>query len=116
MNYFKKIVYTVVFSLFSLLLINPVQAWAQKNSATIKQLLQERDYQIKELMGPEETKLSQKKRDELKNIVNNIIEYRAMAKKALGNTYDELSESERDEFVDLFSTLVRDQIGRASCR
>lgn len=84
-------------------------AVAQKDSDSVRELLEERDQQIKELVGPEGTEYTQQQRDELKDIINGIIDYEAMGSYALADTYDELSEEERIEFIDLFSTVIRDQ-------
>lgn len=84
-------------------------AHAQKSEQTIRQLLQERDQEIKTLLGPEGTEYTQQQRQELKNIINGIIDYAAMAEYALQDTYDEISAAEQQEFIDLFSTIIRDQ-------
>ncbi len=81
---------------------------AQNETEAIRNLLEERDEEIKELLGPEGTDYTQEQRDRLKNIVNDIINYRAMAEFALGNTYHEISDEDREEFVSLFSTIIRD--------
>jgi len=83
--------------------------FAQVDSSSVHQLLKERDREIKELLGPEETEYTQQQREQLKDIINGIIDYRAMAKTALAETYDTLSVDQRNEFVDLFSTIIRDQ-------
>ena len=81
---------------------------AQNETEAIRNLLEERDEEIKELLGPECPDYTQEQRDSLKNIVNDIINYRAMAEFALGNTYHEISDEDREEFVSLFSTIIRD--------
>jgi len=83
--------------------------FAQVDSSSVHQLLKERDREIKELLGPEGTEYTQQQREQLKDIINGIIDYRAMAKTALDETYDTLSVDQRNEFVDLFSTIIRDQ-------
>ncbi len=83
--------------------------YAQNADQEIKDLLESRDDQIKELMGPEGTEYSDAQRAELKEIINGIINFEAMAKEALDDTYNTISEEQRNEFVDLFSTIVRDQ-------
>jgi len=85
------------------------QAVAQKDSTSIRKLLDERDAEIKDLLGPKGTEYTADKRDRLKDIINDIIDYRAMAQYALDGTYDTLSNEEKEEFVDLFSTIIRDQ-------
>ena len=71
-------------------------------------MLDQRDAQIKELLGPRGTDYTQQQRDELKDIINDVIDYREMAQHALGNKYNEISEEEREEFVELFSRIIRD--------
>ena len=87
----------------------PVSANAQLDSSSVRELLEDRDDEIKQLLGPKGTEYTQDQRDKLKDIINGIIDYRAMAQYALEETYDTLSTDQREEFVDLFSTIIRDQ-------
>ena len=106
----KKNVFGAVFIiLFSFSFLVPTISMAQLDSSSVKELLEERDNEIKELMGPKGTEYTQEQRNQLKDIINGIIDYRAMAQHALQETYDTLSVNEREEFVDLFSTIIRDQ-------
>lgn len=82
---------------------------AQQSEDGIRNLLEERDAEIKELMGPKGTEYAEEQRAQLKEIINGIIDFEAMAKEALENTYDTLSADERAKFVDLFSIIIRDQ-------
>lgn len=82
---------------------------AQQTESDVKQLLENRDQEIKELLGPEGTEYTDEQRSRLKDIINGIIDFQAMAKVALEGTYESLSEENRNEFVDLFSTIIRDQ-------
>lgn len=82
--------------------------FAQTESDTIQSMLNERDQEIKELLGPKGTDYTQEQRDRLKDIINDVINYQSMAQQALGDTYTEISEEERQEFVSLFSTIIRD--------
>ncbi|MDZ7694379.1 MAG: ABC transporter substrate-binding protein [Balneolaceae bacterium] len=84
-------------------------ATAQKDSTTIRNLLEERDNEIKELLGPKGTKYTPETRQKLKDIINGVIDYSSMAEHALQQTYDTLTEQEREEFIDYFSTIIRDQ-------
>jgi len=72
-------------------------------------MLNERDAEIKELIGPEGSTYTQKQRNELKEIINGVIDFRSMAEFALEDTYSEISEERRERFVELFATIVRDQ-------
>ncbi|WP_349355219.1 MlaC/ttg2D family ABC transporter substrate-binding protein [Gracilimonas sp. BCB1] len=84
-------------------------AVAQQTAEDIRSLLEERDEQIKELVGPEGTEYTDEQRQQLKEIINGVINFEAMAKEALEETYDTISTDKRTEFVDLFATIVRDQ-------
>jgi len=90
-------------------LVLVIGMFAQNGEQEIRQMLEERDEEIKELLGPEDRTYTQEQRDELKEIINGVIHFRSMAAYALGDTYDEISPERRDEFVELFSTIVRDQ-------
>lgn len=80
----------------------------QSDADEIRQLLESRDMEVKELLGPSGSEYTQAQRDQLKDIINDVIHYRSMAMFALGDTYNEISEEKREEFVSLFSTIIRD--------
>jgi phospholipid transport system substrate-binding protein len=102
------IMYKTLLTLFiAFFWITPVLS-AQSVTNEIRNMLDERDNEIKELLGPSGTEYTQEQRDLLKDIINDVIDYRAMAQFALGNTYDEISEDDREKFVSLFATIIRD--------
>lgn len=82
---------------------------AQSGKEEIKTLLEQRDQQVKELLGPKGTEYNDTQRASLKEMINGIIDFGAMAKYALGDTYATLDEATQKEFVELFGTIVRDQ-------
>ncbi|MEX0770890.1 MAG: ABC transporter substrate-binding protein [Balneolaceae bacterium] len=75
----------------------------------IRKLLESRDQEIKELLGPKGTEYTDEQREKLKKIINGIIDFEAMAAYALGDTYQKINSEQRNEFVSLFSSIVRDQ-------
>lgn len=89
-------------------LLSASTVFSQNTESDIRKMLDERDEEIKELLGPKGTEYSQDQRDRLKNIINDIIDYRAMAQQALGNTYNEISDEQKEEFISLFATIIRD--------
>lgn len=107
MNMMKFLETTVITFLLSLVLLS--SAIAQNSNDEIRSMLEERDEQIKELLGAEGTEYTDAQRAELKEIINGVIDFEAMAREALDDTFDTISEEERNEFVELFSTIVRDQ-------
>lgn len=81
---------------------------AQTEADNIRTMLEARDQEIKKLLGPSGSDYIQEQRDLLKDIINGVINYRAMAEYALGDTFGEITDEEREEFVSLFSTIIRD--------
>ena len=61
------------------------------------------------MLGPEGSDYSDRQREELKEIINGIIDFSAIAQAALDVTYDTISVTEREEFVNLFGDIIRDQ-------
>jgi phospholipid transport system substrate-binding protein len=82
--------------------------FSQNSEEYIKNMLVERDQEIKELLGPEGQEYTDEQRAELKEIINGVIDFEEMAKIALDETYDEISDESRTEFIDLFTTIIRD--------
>jgi phospholipid transport system substrate-binding protein len=88
---------------------NLVIAQPSQAAEDVRELMESRDFQIKQLLGAEGSEYSSNQRDELKDIVNGIIDFTEMAKTALEVTYDTISVEDRTEFVQLFSSIIRDQ-------
>ncbi|MCH8557567.1 MAG: ABC transporter substrate-binding protein [Balneolia bacterium] len=86
-----------------------VYAVSQDVEDEVRAMLIERDQEIKDLLGPEGAEHTDEQRQELMDIINEVIDYRAMAQHALQDTWEELSPEQRDEFVDVFARVVRDQ-------
>ena len=104
MNCFRYI-YLLLVTLYP----NLVLAQFSDAAADVRELMDSRDQKIKQLLDNEGTNNSTNQRDELKDIVNGIIDFNEMAKTALEATYDTISVEERTEFVQLFSSIIRDQ-------
>jgi phospholipid transport system substrate-binding protein len=81
---------------------------AQQTSESIKMMLEARDSQIKSILGPEGSEYTEEQRDTLKSIINGVIDFEAMSRIALEETFHTISEEQRVEFVDLFSSIIRD--------
>jgi phospholipid transport system substrate-binding protein len=102
----------LLLSIFSVISVNNevyAQTSDQEITSEVREMLEDRDREIKELLGPEGTEYSTEKRQELMDIINSVIDYRAMAQHALQDKWEELSEEQRDEFVEVFAQVIRDQ-------
>lgn len=82
-------------------------ASAQDESASVRALLQERDREIKAVLA--EVSDTAAERDRLKDVINAGIDFRAMGRTALGPFWSEITPDQRDEFVNVFSAIVRNQ-------
>ncbi len=83
-------------------------AQAQDRAKEIRTLLEQRDREIKSVLGDKQ-KLTQAQRDRLTDLINGVIDFKAMAKAALGPHWSKLTAPQRTEFVALFSDIVRAQ-------
>lgn len=80
---------------------------AAENDA-IRSMLEEREAEIKAILG-QDTELSDAQMDALRTAVNDMFDFGAMGRAALGRHWDELSAERQQEFVDTFAEIVRYQ-------
>lgn len=99
----------LIVALSVLIGVSSLSANTSDKKDDIKNFLQERDSEIKALVGPKGTDHTDEQKENLKNIINDVMDYAAMAEYALQSTFEELSAEQQKEFVDIFSTIVRDQ-------
>lgn len=85
-----------------------VAAPASAQSGEIEQMLRQRDAEIKSILGPSGTPTAGQ-REQLRDVVNGVIDFEAMAKGALGPFWSDLSPAQRTAFVDVFGGVVRAQ-------
>lgn len=96
---------------FAVLFTGSLSGHAQDQASTeaeIRQMLEERDQQIKSILGDSQT-YSPEQRQRLKELINGVIDFQAMAQTALGPHWDDLSEKQQEEFVTVFQDVVRAQ-------
>lgn len=111
MKLFKRIsvLIIVIFGFMTPVFGSITHAQDKADSVQILQLLKQRDQQIKSLLGPKGTHYTKQQKDKLKDIINGIVDYNALAAVALQKTYDTLSTAGRKQFVNVFSDVVRNQ-------
>lgn len=81
---------------------------AQAQAAEIEQLLRERDRQIKAILGPSGEPTGAQ-RERLRAVINEAIDFEAMAQTALGPFWNEFTPAQRARFVERFAAVVRQQ-------
>jgi phospholipid transport system substrate-binding protein len=89
--------------------VAPRAAHAQDAEAQIRQMLDERDREIKAILDGGTDDLGADERERLKTLINGMVDFRAMGRQALGPFWSDLTETQQDEFVDVFRTIVRAQ-------
>lgn len=87
----------------------PVLAQAQSPAEEIRALLEERDREIKEILGEAGREISPAERESLKTVINENIDFGAMGRTALGSLWADLTEEEQTDFTTTFSEVVRSQ-------
>ncbi|MEZ4699818.1 MAG: ABC transporter substrate-binding protein [Rhodothermales bacterium] len=92
--------------LFLVALLLPASAQAQED--VIRKMLIDRDHEIKALLGDKKT-LTDAQEDELKELINGVIDFDRMSQDALGAEWSKLTPEQHTEFVKVFSEIVKGQ-------
>ena len=95
-------------TLLVLALLLAAPAFAQRDGKAVEALLQTRDREIKSIIGTS-AELTPKQEERLRTVVNDVIDFEAMSRTALGDYWGELSAAQRREFVETFAGVVRAQ-------
>jgi phospholipid transport system substrate-binding protein len=107
----SRTVFAGFVAVFLLLLGGATPGWAQGQQSTqaeIRQMLEERDQEIKSILSGDKD-YSKEQRARLKELINGVLDFQAMAETALGPHWDTLSTDRREAFVDVFRDVVRAQ-------
>lgn len=89
----------------------PGSAPAEVKHSLVAQL-EQRDQEIKQLLGDDgddSEAIQGEQREALGRMVFDLLDAEALAAYALQDTFDVISTADREEFVDLFSRILRDQ-------
>lgn len=88
--------------------VAPAGAQDTATEGEIRQMLEERDKEIKRILRGSDDYTSEQ-RARLQELINGVIDFRIMAQTALGSHWDTLSTARRDTFVTVFRDVVRAQ-------
>jgi phospholipid transport system substrate-binding protein len=103
----SRFVHTLLLTVALILIAGP--AFAQDPAVEIRQMLSDRDAEIKKLLGPSGTEVSADTRETLRDVVNSLIDFEAMGRQALGPFWEDLTADQRTRFVDVFADIVKGQ-------
>lgn len=106
----NRILATLLLFLFVGGTVSAANAKAQDpdKAQEIRKLLEQRDREIKSLLGDKKT-FTDAQRAKLKDVVNKGIDFEAMGRQALGDYWKETTSKQRKDFVEVFSEIVRAQ-------
>lgn len=104
-RFLSTIVHTAVLAV----LLAGSAANAQNPEAEVRALLKDRDGEIKHLLGSSDTEVTGERREQLRNVINGIIDFDAMSRGALGSHWNDLSADQRTGFTSVFGAIIRGQ-------
>lgn len=70
-------------------------------------LIQARNKTIKKIIDAAGDQIDDATREKLKDIINGLIDFRELSRRALGKYWEKRTEKEKQEFVDVFRQLIR---------
>jgi len=83
-------------------------AAAQQTESDVRRMLEQRDRDIKSRVGVGD-EISSESKEELRTVINDVIDFQAMGEAALGRHWSRLTVEQQDEFVETFSRIIRSQ-------
>ena len=89
------------FILSVLFLVSATPLLAQQDAA-IQSMMENRDREIKSLLGDQDT-FTEAQRNQLKTLINDVIDFSAMGQDALGRHWADLSSEQQTDFTDVFA-------------
>jgi phospholipid transport system substrate-binding protein len=105
----KPILLSIAILMSSISLAHSQVTPETKAEQQILTMLKERDADVKEVMGPKGTEYTEEQKSQLKELINGIIFFENLAEIALQETFHEISPEKREEFINLFASIIRDQ-------
>jgi len=107
-----RLYFSALLAALLLLSVGVPSSQAQGQSATaaeIRQMLENRDQQIKSILSGSDSTYTAEQRTQLKELINGLIDFQVMSRQVLGPQWEGLSAEQRDEFVSVFRDVVRAQ-------
>lgn len=71
------------------------------------EMIKQRNQKVKQVLNSAGENISEKTKEELKNIINGVIDFQRLSRIALGKYWNERTETEKKDFVDVFQQLIR---------
>lgn len=81
--------------------------YAKNTDNSPVQVLKDRNQAVEAILKNAGNDVSPETKEQLKQVINEIIDFNALAQLSLGKYWDEISEKQRQEFVNVFSQLIK---------
>jgi len=107
-NLYTKLSRLTLIGVMLAFLVTPLFAQDKKPESDIRTMLEQRDRDIKQLIG-KTGDIPEAKKDQLRDLVNDLIDFGAMSEAALGTFWTTITPAEQTEFVRVFGEIVRHQ-------
>lgn len=82
-----------------------VQSGPQMRSP--EQVIRDRNEAVRAILDAEGDDVSPEAKERLKDIINDLMDFRELSRRALGKYWEARTAKERDDFVDVFRQLIR---------
>jgi len=71
------------------------------------QIIKERNQKVKQILDKAGKNISDSTKAKLKDIINSVIDFEELSRVALGKYWDERTQTEKEDFTDVFQQLIR---------
>jgi len=71
------------------------------------EVIRERNRTLERILGPEDEEVSQATREQLKDVLNELVDFWELSRRSLGRYWPDLSEQQQRDFVEVFEALIR---------
>jgi len=89
---------------FAAAAVTPSSAGAQESPVEV---IRERNRTVERILGPDDNEVSEADRERLKDVLNELVDFRELSRLSLGRYWADLTEQQKQEFVDVFRSLIR---------
>jgi phospholipid transport system substrate-binding protein len=101
---------TIVFSLTASLLLVPALPALDQRAAMDQspvEVIRARNRAVTQILDRSGDEPNEQTREQLKDVINSVMDFRELSRRALGKHWNGRTEQEKAEFVDVFEQLIR---------
>ena len=87
--------------------VGPPAAGQQGDAVSPVEIVKARNQSVEEILEQAGDSVGEATRERLKDVINGLMDFRELSRRALARHWEERTPEERDEFVEVFRELVR---------